>query len=97
MDKLGKKLQDYLEDLDFRLASERAFILIGEAMALLKRHYPEISLEHDDRSAAIGFRNFLVHQYWNIDNRDVWTTLTANVGPLHDAVLAMLKKLDAAE
>jgi uncharacterized protein YutE (UPF0331/DUF86 family) len=61
----------------------------------LKKYYPEISLELEARAAAIGFRNFLVHQYWNIDNRDVWTTLTTDVGPLNDAVLLLLNRLDA--
>jgi uncharacterized protein with HEPN domain len=89
-------LEDYLSDLDFRLAVERAFILIGEAMVLLERHYPEVSAKLKDRVAAVGFRNFLVHQYWNIDNRAVWATLTTNVDPLKEAVELLLKNLDEA-
>ena len=76
---------------------ERVFILIGEAMVLLKRHYPEISTELDEKAAVIGFRNFLVHQYWNVDDRAVWTVLTTNVGPLKTVVEQLLIKLDAAE
>ena len=91
----GRSREDYLNDLDFRLAVERAFILIGEAMVLLKRHHPTVGGELEDAAKAIGFRNFLVHQYWNIDNRAVWTVLVTNVGPLKQVVERLLKKLDA--
>ena len=63
--------EEYLHDRDLQFIVERGFILIGEAMVLLKRHFPELYSELEDHTAAIGFRNFLVHQYWNIDNRAV--------------------------
>jgi len=89
--------EDYLNDQDFRFAAERAFIIMGEAFVLLKRHHLLVSKELDDQAAVIRFRNFLVHRYWAIDNNDVWSTLITNVRPLRDAVVVLLAKLDAAQ
>jgi uncharacterized protein with HEPN domain len=91
----GRSREDYLNDLDFRLAVERAFILIGEAMVLLKRYHPAVGEELEDATKAIGFRNFLVHQYWNIDHRAVWTTVVTNVEPLKQAAERLLTRLNS--
>jgi len=92
----GATREEYLEDQDLQYIVERGFILIGESMVLLKRHHPETYTELQDHAAAIGFRNFLVHQYWNIDNRAVWDTLKTNLGPLDRVAELLLAKLDKA-
>jgi uncharacterized protein with HEPN domain len=89
--------EEYLHSQDLQYIVERGFILIGEAMVLLRRNYPEVFTELEDHAAAIGFRNFIVHQYWNIDNRAVWDTLKTNLGPLDRAVELLLAKLDAVD
>lgn len=82
--------EDYLHDLDFQLAAERAFIVIGEAMSLLRTHFPAIAEALEHQNAVIGFRNILVHRYWEVDNREVWSILTTEVKPLKAAVDALL-------
>jgi len=91
----GRTVDDYLADLDFRLAVEWAFILMGEAMVLLRRHHPDVSAILEGSAGAIGFRNFLVHQYWNIDNRDVWAILKMNAAPLRESARELMARLDA--
>lgn len=80
----------YLSDRDMQFAAERAFIIIGEAMSLLKKHHPEVAAEFDQHLAAIGFRNVIVHRYWGIDNRDVWSVMTTEIPALKAVVDRLL-------
>ena len=89
----GRTLEDYLSDEDLRFAIERNFILIGEAMVLLRRSYPEMSRRIEEEAKVIGFRNLLVHQYWNVDNTEVWSIIVSKVAPLGDAVGRLLAEL----
>jgi uncharacterized protein with HEPN domain len=82
--------EDYLHDLDFQLAAERAFIVIAEAMSLLRTHFPIIAEALEHQNAIIGFRNILVHRYWEVDNREVWSILSTDIQPLKAAVDALL-------
>jgi uncharacterized protein with HEPN domain len=93
----GRTVEEYLDDEDLRFAIERNFILIGEAMVLLRRYFPEISAEIEAHGKIIDFRNFIVHQYWDIDDEGVWAVISKDVAPLKAAVEELLKKLDAAE
>ncbi len=92
----GATREDYLDSQDLQYIVERGFITIGEAVASLRRHYPETYMQLENHTAAVGFRNFLVHQYWNIDNRAVWDSAQTNLGPLNSAVALLLVKLDEA-
>lgn len=68
----GKSLQDYEADETIRLAVERSFEIIGEALLRLERTEPAV-LEHiSDYRRIIGFRNRLVHGYDVIENDTVW-------------------------
>jgi uncharacterized protein with HEPN domain len=86
----GRTLQDYLSDEDLRFAVERNFILIGEAMVLLRRYYPDMSKDIEDEMKVIGFRNVLVHHYWNVDNKEVWSIIVSRLGLLRDAITRIL-------
>jgi len=92
-----KTSDDYLNDQDFRFAVERAFIIMGEALVLLKRYHPDVSDSLDEGDDVIRFRNFLVHRYWAIDHDEVWVILTTEVGPMKKIVDALLIKLDEDE
>ena len=81
---------EYLSDLALRLAVERAFILIGEAMAQMRIHFPDVSAGLEAHVQAIGFRNVLVHRYWDVDDQYVWAVVTGNVQPLKLAVDQLL-------
>ncbi len=76
-----------------RFAVERNFILIGEAMVLLRRNYPEMSRRIEEEARVIGFRNLLVHQYWNVDHTEVWSIIVSKVAPLGDVVDRLLADL----
>ncbi len=82
--------EKYLSDRDFQFAAERAFIIMGEAMTLLRKHHPEVATKLDRHLAAISFRNLIVHRYWAIDNRDVWSVITTDMPALKIVVQQLL-------
>jgi uncharacterized protein with HEPN domain len=93
----GRTVEDYLNDQDLRFAIERNFILIGEAMVLLRRYFPDLSEQIEVQGKVINFRNFIVHRYWDIDDESVWAIIAKDVAPLKASVNLLLKKLDSAE
>jgi uncharacterized protein with HEPN domain len=70
-------------------AVERQFEIIGEALVRLRRVAPEVSVTVPDVAEIIGFRNLLVHDYDNVDSRQVWGTIENDLPQL----LAVLKQL----
>ncbi len=49
--------------------------------------YPDVPWRH-----IAGMRNIVVHVYADVDLEIVWETVTARLGPLKDAVQAMLSE-----
>jgi len=84
--------ETYSEDKTLRFAVERNFIIIGEAMACLRRDFPDVSARFE-ASPIISFRNFIVHEYWSVDHKEVWSTLKTKVEPLQNLVTGMLRSL----
>lgn len=59
----GHDLASYHADDLVRAAVERQFEVIGEALAQLARHSPDIVTEVPHWREAIGFHNVLIHGY----------------------------------
>jgi uncharacterized protein with HEPN domain len=68
----GKAFEDYEQNSMLRLAVERAFAIIGEALAQLARVDNSIADQITDLRAIVAFRNILVHAYAQVDDRIVW-------------------------
>ena len=83
----GRSLEDFLGDRLLRSAVEREMITVGEAIAALDRHAPEIT-EHDQ---VIGFRNVLVHGYDDVDYENVWSIVTSKLPILVEEVRGLLE------
>jgi uncharacterized protein with HEPN domain len=85
----GKSFEDYKSEPILRLAVERALEIISEASRYLpeteKEKYPVIPWQE---VKAIG--NILRHAYQGVDPEIIWTTVTLDLGPLKQAVEAML-------
>ena len=71
-------------------AITRYFEIIGEASNRLspefKQQHPEI--EWRDMN---DFRNFLIHDYMDIDLKIVWSTMTKDIPPLNEKINSLLK------
>jgi uncharacterized protein with HEPN domain len=68
----GKTFADYQTDPMLRLAVERAFSIIGEALNQLARVDAALAAAITDSRNIIAFRNILIHAYANVDDRIVW-------------------------
>lgn len=68
----GKNFEEYRADPMLRYAVERAFSIIGEALAQLARVEAEMAAQITDSRNIVAFRNILIHAYANTDDRIVW-------------------------
>lgn len=75
-------LDEYLQDKTVRLAVERCFITLGEAMKQLNLHHPATASAFAQKPGLVAFRNVIVHEYWAVDNEDVWSILVSKVPAL---------------
>lgn len=90
---------DHFKDNEWdQAAIVRYFEIIGEATTRIdpafKQSHPEI--EWRDMS---DFRNFLIHDYMDIDVKIVWDTMTANIPPLKkklESILAVEKNKETS-
>lgn len=73
-----------------RRAVERDFQMIGEGLIQLRDREPEVYARFNDGPTIIGFRHILVHQYFDLDHRTVWDTITHDVRPLLELALTIL-------
>lgn len=89
----GLSYGEYLEDWIKQDAIIRNFEIIGEASKQiddkLKEQYPEIPWKY-----ASGMRNYLVHEYFNVDYDEVWKTLTQDLPLLKTQIELVLENLE---
>ena len=78
----GKTIDDYHRDRILRLAIERSFEIIGEAMKRLAQHDPETVARIGDHRQIIAFRNVLAHGYDLVDHQLVWSTIEHQIPEL---------------
>ena len=92
----GRTLEDYLADAMLRLAVERLFEIIGEALRQLQKFAPELAQQITNVEAAISFRNLLIHGYADIDDHIVWRTTRESLPLLRDQLTRLLDQLGNA-
>ena len=94
-----RHIEEYTEDIpnmaalkDKAMAYDAVmmnFILIGEACkrlsADLKNNHP-----HIDWKGINSYRNFIAHDYFGVDDKIVWLTITIELPALKNALSALL-------
>jgi len=86
----GKALSDYLDDKVVRLAVERCFEIIGEAMRRLDEQDHGTAARITDFARIIAFRNILIHGYRLLRHELVWSVLQNQLPKLIREVEALL-------
>lgn len=71
---------NYQSDLKTQSAVERQIAIIGEALNQLKKHAPDLEIEHSHNIIAV--RNRLVHSYDSIDNSIIWAIIKRHLHKL---------------
>ncbi len=86
----GKSIEDYRNEKVTRLAVERCFEIIGEAMRRLADRDPPIAARISDYARIIAFRNVLVHGYSLVKHETVWSVVQNELPRLLDEVKSLL-------
>ena len=87
----GKTFADYERDAMLRAAVEREFEVIGEAMNRLAKTDALVAARISDYQRIIAFRNILIHQYTDVDDRLVWDVVETKLATLSREVGTLLE------
>ena len=90
----GVDLAAYLESDEKRSAVERQFLIVGEAVAALRRQSPELADSISQSRFIVGFRNMLAHDYAAVDDEAVYSIVIGDVPPLLRECEALLRAAD---
>jgi uncharacterized protein with HEPN domain len=93
----GKDFADYRQDAMLRLAVERAFTMIGEALGQLARRDAGLASRITDLRNIVGFRNILTHAYAHIDDRIVWGIVQSKLPVLIREVDELMQEEDSPD
>ena len=88
----GKDLETYLHDEMLRAAVERKFGMIGEALAQMLRHFPEMTSRISLPREIIAFRNQIVHGYATVKDDIVWEIIQTYLPRLYLEVTSLLEE-----
>ena len=92
----GMTQEEFSSHPDRPFAVERNFMIVGEALAQMRQHYPELFGQIPDAALIVAFRNRLVHAYSGIDPIAVWSVVQQDVRPLRIAVESLLRQSSSA-
>ena len=70
----GMDSDSYERDRKTKDAVERNFEIIGEAASRIPDHYKQLN-PHIEWRVIKDFRNFIIHEYFGINNQIVWDTI----------------------
>jgi uncharacterized protein with HEPN domain len=81
----GVNFTNFNENKLIQSAVIRQFEIIGEASRNID---DEFKLQHPDLSWRIlgDFRNFLIHEYFRIDNAEIWATIEHDLPQLKEQI-----------
>jgi len=83
----------YQKNITLQKAFLQTFTVMGEAAARLREEFPDVAKRIDEANKIAGFRNVIVHKYWDVDQEDVWSTASTNVAPLLEQLRLLLDDL----
>jgi uncharacterized protein with HEPN domain len=89
----GATLEDYVTNKMMRMAVEREFSIIGEAIARARLNFPEIMERVGSAQMIVAFRNRLVHGYETIRDETVWEAIQKSLPILLADVSRLLDQL----
>jgi uncharacterized protein with HEPN domain len=88
----GMSLEQYSSDEKTRLAVERSFEIIGEALNRSCKLDPELVDAIPNYRQIISFRNILAHCYDTVEDRIVWGIIEESLPHLLGDLESLLKR-----
>jgi uncharacterized protein with HEPN domain len=92
----GISIEEYVMTREKRSAVEREFIVIGEAVSMLAKFWPDRFKHLSDGRKAIGFRNILTHNYASLDHETVYETALQDAPKLRRECVEILSESEDA-
>lgn len=86
-----KTLDDFNSDLMLRMAVERQFEIIGEAMNRLRKVDRNLIECISEYRSIISFRNVLIHGYDEVNTEITWRIVQEKLPILHTQLDELLK------
>lgn len=80
--------QQYESDIKTRHAVERNFEIIGEAASRIPESF-KISHPEIEWRIIKDFRNFIIHDYFGINNQIVWDTIIYRLPELLESIIKL--------
>ncbi|HVT80573.1 MAG TPA: HepT-like ribonuclease domain-containing protein [Phycisphaerae bacterium] len=77
-------------DKQLRLAVERAFEILGEALTQIRKISPETAEKISDYRAIISFRNVLIHGYSTVKHDITWDIVQTELPTLKREIVELL-------
>jgi uncharacterized protein with HEPN domain len=90
----GVDLAAYRAERAVRSSVEREFIIIGEAVAGLRRVAPELAASITNARVIVGFRNVLTHEYAAVDDDAVYGVATEDLATLRRECASLLARAE---
>jgi uncharacterized protein with HEPN domain len=87
----GKTFADYAGEPMLRLAVERCFSILGEAVSQLARLDAGTAGQIPEFRRIIAFRNILIHSYAQTDDRLVWNLVETRLPDLVQTTKRLLE------
>jgi len=94
---VGQDRDDYLENDLLRIAIERKFAIIGEAVEQLAKIAPDLASRLPDSREADAFRNIMARGYMLTDHDVVWRTAIETLPEFRAEIVALLDELSTGE
>ena len=82
---------EYNTDWKVSLLVERLFIIIGEATSRLQHHDQHLASQITNHRKIISLRNIIAHEYDDVRNDLIWTTIKNDLPTLLNEVNTLLK------
>lgn len=86
----GMTFEMYQSDLRTKHALERNFEIIGEAVSRIPGEFKVFHPQIEWRILK-DFRNFIIHEYFGINDEIVWDTIQLRIRELSDSFSDLLK------
>lgn len=90
----GLNEETYGQSRLIRSAVEREFIIIGEALKVISRRWPDLFASIPEGRQIIDFRNLLTHEYLNVSDRLVWGAIQVDLPTLKAHCRVLLQGLN---
>jgi len=86
----GYNSEAYEQDIKTRHAVERNFEIIGEAASRIPNEFKILNPQIEWRIIK-DFRNFIIHDYFGINNKIVWDTIQFRLPDLFVSIYALIE------